>query len=66
MLQAGATSCTQASSKAGSRAKSGKRLHRRGLVHSLSEVMLNASSAAFTCKGPQARKPLQWCKQDTF
>ena len=28
---------------------SGKRLHRRGLAHSLSEVMFNASSAAFSC-----------------
>ena len=44
----------------------GKRLHRRGLAHSLSEVMFNASSAALACKGPQARKPLQWCKRDTF
>ena len=52
--------------KSGKYSLSGKRLHHRGLAHSLSEVMFNASSAAFACKGPQARKPLQWCEQDTF
>ena len=70
---AAANSCrdTQAGSKAGGRARVGsayirkkkkkKKKHRRGLAHSLSEVMFNASLAAFACK-----EPLQWCKQDTF
>ena len=64
---AAANSCrdTQASSKAGGRARVGS-AYIVGGWRSLSEVMFNASSAAFACKGPQARKPLQWCKQDTF
>ena len=62
---AAATSCrdTQASSKAGIRARVGSAY----IVGGWRTVSLfNASSAAFACKGPQARKPLQWCKQDTF
>ena len=52
MLQAAATSCrdTQASSKAGSTARVGSAYIIGGLAHSLSEVMFNASSAAFACK----------------
>ena len=52
MLQAAATSCrdTQASSKAGSTARVGSAYIIGELAHSLSEVVFNASSAAFACK----------------